>query len=173
MGALSLGRSAEGGPVKQRLNTNPDIVTELKRLAEKAHGLLKPEDVIRAAEPEGSVLHDRFEWDDSEAAHQYRLEQARKLIRVTVELLDGKERALTRVFVSLSSDREKEGGGYRSTVDVMNDAQMRQQLLEDALDEMEYFKHKYAALQELKKIFSAISSTRRQVVKQQRKAIAA
>jgi len=63
------------------------VVDELTRIANKHNGLLRPADVIEAARPVGSPLHTRFTWDDTEAAHQYRLWQAREIIRVSVEYL--------------------------------------------------------------------------------------
>jgi hypothetical protein len=44
-------------------------------------GLLRIEKVVAAAADAASPLHDQFEWDDTEAAHRFRLGQARELIR--------------------------------------------------------------------------------------------
>ena len=44
-------------------------------------GLLHIDTILTAAADPGSVLHGHFEWDDTEAAHRYRLGQARQLIR--------------------------------------------------------------------------------------------
>jgi hypothetical protein len=44
-------------------------------------GVLSPADVIDAARNPNSAMHSQFEWDDSEAAQAYRLQQARALIR--------------------------------------------------------------------------------------------
>jgi hypothetical protein len=50
-------------------------------------GRLTPEDVLNAAEDPSSPLHGWFDWNDDTAAHKYRLEQARMLIRtITVEI---------------------------------------------------------------------------------------
>lgn len=54
------------------------------------HGTLTPELVVKDATSPKSPLHDYFEWDDDIAAHKFRLEQARTLIRsvevrITVE----------------------------------------------------------------------------------------
>ena len=61
------------------------VVSALRSIAAKNDGLLKPEDVVEAARPANSPLHTRFTWDDSAAAHQFRLEQARTLIRTTIQ----------------------------------------------------------------------------------------
>ena len=51
-------------------------------------GELTPDEVLAAAEPEDSPIHDEFEWDDSRAGHSHRLAQARSLItRVRVRYL--------------------------------------------------------------------------------------
>lgn len=48
---------------------------------ENIHGQLTPELVLDAALDPASPLHKAFEWNDERAGHQYRIEQARALIR--------------------------------------------------------------------------------------------
>lgn len=136
------------------------VVAELKRIAKENGGLLQPETVVEEARPATSPLHSRFTWDNTEAAHQYRIWQARQLIRVTVEVLAGTDESC-EVFVSLSIDRERESGGYRIMLDVLSDADMRNQMLSDALEELELFREKYRKLKELATIFAAIKRVRR------------
>ena len=135
-----------------------DIIDEIIRLEDKNGGLLRPGDLVEAARPVSSPLHPEFEWDDSEAAEKYRLEQARKLLRVRlviIETADGPKQ--TRAYVSLTPERTNHGG-YRPIVSVLNDSVMRNQLISDALDDLRRFKIKYAALNELAEIFSAIDN---------------
>lgn len=47
----------------------------------KPDGTFVPQDVVDAAAPPRSPLHAFFEWDDTEAAREYRLHQARVLVR--------------------------------------------------------------------------------------------
>lgn len=132
------------------------IARELKRIAHSNRGLLLPQTVVEAARPARSPLHPRFEWDDTEAAEKYRIWQARQLIRVCVELIPGISTP-TEVFVSLSEDRT-EGRGYRVVTEVLKDEDMRAQMLEDALAELEIFRLKYRRLKELVAVFDAIES---------------
>lgn len=142
---------------------NPEIINELRKIAARNGDCLKPEDVIRAAASKRSPLHDCFEWDDTAAGHQWRLHQARNLIRVTVSVIDdGKGKSPVRVFVSLTPDRAG-GNGYRPMVAVLSDADMRQQLLSDACEEMEGFQRKYAKLEELGSVFAAMATTARRI----------
>jgi len=133
------------------------IRRELLRLAKTHQGMLHPKNVVDAARAKSSPLHSSFEWDDTEAAEKWRLEQARRLIRVTVTLVPLKKGAQPhqRAFVSLTSDRKK-GGGYRATVNVMTDEEQRRELLDDARAELASFKRKYGKLIELAKVFEAI-----------------
>ncbi len=141
-----------------KVKMNKKVIKELKRLAKENGGLLQPESVVEAARSNTSPLHSRFQWDNSIAAHEFRLWQARQLIRVTVEVLEATGEKFD-VFVSLSPDRQRESGGYRVMVDVLSDKGMRDQLLKDALDDLILFKEKYAKLKELASVFAAIKKT--------------
>lgn len=144
--------------------TSPEVINELHRIAEENSGILRAEDVVKSASRKNSPLHSSFTWDDSEAAHQWRLTQARQLIRVTVTYIgDAKQQVPMRVFVSLSTDRESEGGGYRSTVSVLANKNFRQQMLEDAVADMERFEKKYETLAELTEVFDAMRRARQPV----------
>ena len=144
-----------------------EVAAELIRISNENNGILRAEDVIEAARPTESPLHNKFTWEDSQAAHLWRLEEARRLIRVTVQYIGGdKDSSLTRVFVSLKPDRQNEGGGYRTTVSVMSSAEMRKQMMKDAYEEMESFQQKYKMLQELEEVFKAMSTAKRKLIKQ-------
>lgn len=135
---------------------NPIVIAEIRRL-ENESGMINPVDVVEAAREENSPLHSHFEWDDSEAAQQYRLVQARNLIRVCVEYIDNgkQEKMLVHAFVSLSSDRTHDGG-YRTMTSVMVMETLYAQLLAEVWEEVERFKLKYARLKELVPVFAAM-----------------
>lgn len=146
--------------------TSPEVIAELKRIADEADGLLSPQDVVAAARPKSSPLHGAFCWDDTEAANKYRLWQARMLIRTTVQYLEvSGDKTPVRVFVSLTTDRDEEEGGYREVLSVLSDAGHRNQMLSDALEELEVFERKYKLLTELAGVFAASRKVRRNAVK--------
>ena len=60
-------KEVEADTVGQRLDS----------LREEIGEALNPDDVVSDAKPEGSPLHDLFEWDDTEAAGHWRKHQAR------------------------------------------------------------------------------------------------
>lgn len=136
-------------------------VQEELRTIEAKHGILRPEDVVEFAQNKRTALHGQFEWDDSKAAHQYRLWKARYIISTSVTIIEAEEKRFTvRAFVSLTPDRKAEGGGYRSITSVMTDDEMKAQLFRDALGELGTFKRKYQGLKELSKVFEAIDALR-------------
>ena len=130
----------------------------------KSEGVLRAESVVEAARDPGSPLHRYFEWSDERAAHQYRLEQARHLIRCSVTVLPNTEEPV-RAFASLMPDRARAGGGYRRSVDVLTDAEMRERLLSQALDELRRIRRTYQQLHELSLVFEAMDAVERRRVR--------
>lgn len=119
-----------------RLEDERQVLTEI---LEQNDGVLTVDDVLEEARNETSPLHKHFEWSDSKAANEYRRWQARALIakcRITVESRDDTE---VRAFVSLPSDRQQAGGGYRLTLDVMDDTDQTEELLRDMRQRVQYW----------------------------------
>ena len=85
--------------------------------------MLSAEDVLEAASDSASPLHGLFTWDDTEAAVQYRLQQASGLIRAYVVVMPNINRPV-RAYVSLGTDRTQ-GGGYRQMPRVLGSKKMR------------------------------------------------
>lgn len=100
--------------------TDIEIKQALAEL-EDAEGRVTPEAVVEAAKPEDSVLHGLFEWNDGVAAHYYRIDQARTLIRsVRVEFRIEKRvvRSVAYVHDPLLPPKEQ---GYRAVVELRRD----------------------------------------------------
>jgi hypothetical protein len=60
--------------------------------------------VLDAARPESSPIHDCFDWDDSEAAEKWRLEQARVTINLYAYLYHCRPPCAAHVSVHAMSD---------------------------------------------------------------------
>jgi hypothetical protein len=73
---------AEAQVVAKSYGAKVDDAAVAARIAELCfqHGSITPEMVLEEAKPKTSVLHNCFEWDDTEAGRKYRLWQARNLI---------------------------------------------------------------------------------------------
>jgi hypothetical protein len=131
---------------------------ELQEIQKESKGLLRAEDVVRYARDPDTVLHSKFTWDDTEAAQKWRIREARKIIRVCVDVIEVSENVfqVIRPYVSLRNDRMNPGGGYRALVEVMTDTGMRKALLREAMADLQAFEIKYKRLEELVPVFQAI-----------------
>jgi hypothetical protein len=132
------------------------IQKELEAIRKSHGGHLRPEDIVEFARDKKTALHSRFQWDDTDAAHQWRLQQARQIIRVHVTVIQ-EDVGPVRAYVSLKTDRHHKGG-YRAMVDVLSDEEQYAQMLADALDELRTFRAKYNKLKELRPVWDAIDS---------------
>lgn len=131
------------------------IQEELEAIREEHDGLLRAEDVLEFAKNPETSLHKKFQWDDTIAAQQFRLMQARAVIRVNV--ITPEATGLTiRAYVSMLEDRRVPGGGYRSLQDVMGNTELRRRLLGQAMKEARAWRDKYQNLTELAGVFGAI-----------------
>jgi hypothetical protein len=134
--------------------TRRQIRAELLRLKDDK-GLIHAEPVVEWAQRHPkSGLHSRFQWDDSIAAHEHRLWQARQLISMHIIVASG-----THEFISLTVDRAN-GGGYRETTTVVATRSLREVMMDDALQELERLKRKYQLLEELAQVWRAADAVR-------------
>lgn len=95
---------------KQSLNAQA-IGEELERIRQEQSGRLETERVVEEAKVKKSPLHSAFTWDDTRAAHLFRLEEARHLIRHVVCLsseADIPQRAFFNVTVVNAETQESE-----------------------------------------------------------------
>ena len=107
------------------------IKDELERIRRRTDdGKLYPQDVVEFARDETTELHKHFEWNDSDAAHQYRLSQARRIIRVSVKYVERTETAthVVPVYVSLPDSRG-DSGGYETMARVLSSDERRAELI--------------------------------------------
>jgi len=125
-------------------------------------GPLTPETVLEHARDEASPLHKHFTWDDSEAAEQYRLQQAAWLLRtvkVRVVVKDNETRTRAFVAVRVKPDEERRAQ-YVNLNAALENPDWRAQMIKQALRELEAFRQKYAVLSELKSVLTAIERVR-------------
>lgn len=97
------------------------LESRLEKIRGRNAGLLTPNDVVADAKSETSPLHSFFTWDDTEASHQFRLDQARSLIRnVQVEMTTSTRRFAVPFYIRdprVGPDEQ----GYCATLEIKND----------------------------------------------------
>lgn len=127
----------------------------LEMLRERFKGELTPADVVADAKNHNSPLHSFFEWDDGEAAEQWRLQQARGLIRAVVAVYVDETEPAKRIqaFVHIP---ESGAPHYRSTEHAMSQERTRDMVLRQAWREFQSWKKRYAHLDELAEFFKSV-----------------
>jgi len=121
----------------------------IELLRKQSRGELTPEDILADAKNDNSPLHDYFEWSDTAAAHQFRLQQARGLIRAVVAIYvdENKEKPAirTRAYVHVP---EATAPHYREMTHAMSQTKTRQLILQQAWRDLRAWRVRYQHLKE-------------------------
>lgn len=140
-------------PGRALKGVNPQQVgVELERIrAEK--GKLVAEDVLEAASDPESPLHEAFTWDDSAAAHQHRLTEARRLI-VSIRVLNSPAGKPTIAFVSVKTPDV--GRTYMPTTEAMSDDELKVRVLAEIRQALEGIERRYAHFAEVAELIGRL-----------------
>lgn len=147
---------SEGARFQQGAHLNAkEVGKHLDMLRKQSKGELTPQDVLKDAKNNNSPLHSFFEWNEGKAAEQFRLQQARGLIRSVVAIyVDGKAKAVrSKAFVHI-----KESGAphYRETSHAMSQAKTRNMVLQRAWSELMAWRKRYQDLKAFSELFDVM-----------------
>lgn len=140
---------------KSLKNVDPQKVgEELERIrAEK--GTLKPDYVLEAAVDPDNCLHAGFEWDDNKAAHQHRLNQARRLV-TSIRVLNSPTGKPLKAFVSVRTPEH--GRAYVPTAEALSEHELQVRILQEARQSVEALERRYAHFSEAAEILSRLKA---------------
>lgn len=133
-------------------------VAELERIAEQNEGLLSPAAVVEASRSEDSIFHPYFKWgQEDELVEKARLAIAGQIIRRFRIEVEGPNHTIVKLprFTSLPQDRHP-GGGYRLTVQVMDDPERMKEMRFQAMRELQSFRRKYHAIHDFAELMGLI-----------------
>lgn len=157
-----------------RIKIDPEdievIGDRLEAIAED--GELTATSVLAEAEREDSPLHKYFEWDDTEAARQYRLTQARGLVRsLMITFIKNQKTETTRAFhlVKYSRDDSQEPKKqYVPAMKIFSDRELSDQIIRTAeaamrswLTRFEQYSELSAASEHIRRALSALPKAER------------
>lgn len=133
-----------------------DVTEAVKRIAkDDPDGMVQPEAVVEAAADPESPLHRFFEWNDGEAAHQYRLQQARQLVvRIKIEEVEGPPMVNVRVQQADGSVRR----GYVPTARAVADPDLYAQIRAEAHRGVQAYRNRLAAFSQAASAVSALDA---------------
>lgn len=143
------------------------IGRRLEELEQEAGGSgVTPTAVVDDARSATSPLHRYFTWDDAEAAQAHRLWQARSLLNhLVVVVKDGGREVETKGWHSVRitpAGEEEAERSYASVATVAVSEELREQVVANALRELNYWTLRYSQYQELQALVRAINKAKRQ-----------
>lgn len=153
-----------------RIKINAKVAgQELERIRTRHNGRLTPQDILKEAKTKASPLHGAFEWSDTKAAQQFRLQQAQYLIRsIEVVVVQSKTKTSNvRAFVNVKRDNDR---SYTSLAHAMSDKELREQVIAQAWKELQEWRNRYERLSEFSRLFGAIDKMAPKVVAPLKKA---
>jgi hypothetical protein len=124
---------------------------------EENGNVITPAQVIEAAKPKKSPIHDFFEWDNEVAGEKYREWQARYLLgRIEVVItVDGDEQDIKAFhnIVTVVPEDGSEGRerGYVTVADLRENPDYLDIVLEDAKKEIVFWEKRYSQYKRLRK----------------------
>lgn len=124
-----------------------------------------PAAVLESARSQKSPMHKLFTWDDTDAAHEWRLHQARQVIgALQVTYIEGPVEPVKYMHATV---RASNGDTRYNTVDeILSKRDTRNQLLNEALRELSSFRRKYAMLSELANLIPFVDAEIENIRKQ-------
>lgn len=136
---------------------NPEVLEALQKIAENDEdGLIQPQVVVEHAKSINSPLHGYFTWDDTEAAHKYRLWQARQLIAlVRVKVI---EHPQERVFVSVRTKAPdgRERRGYMTVPRAAAEPDLYTQIVADARAGIMSYRNRLSAFERSRRLVTQL-----------------
>jgi hypothetical protein len=134
--------------------------TRICKLLEK-RGNVTCDDIVKDAKNPKTPYHNYFEWDDKVAGHEYRKEQARKLLNsVTIDIVTVDDEPVTaRMFYNVVIDDEKKTRAYVHYKEAFAVPTYYNQIIEQAMREALGWNKRYGLYQELAGISKAIDET--------------
>lgn len=127
-------------------------VTELR----EKYGACPPSALVDEARPESSPLHPLFQWDDTKAAEQYRVSQARRIIGSLKVVYHEMERMAPAFVHVRQMTGEGVVDGYIETELAMANSKMRAAVLADAKRQLKGLRTRYGLLEELASVWEEL-----------------
>lgn len=116
--------------------------------------VITPVEVLEAAQSPGSPLHRYFTWDDSKAAQQWRINEARQVLRsIVVCRIEGDQVSKSRDWLSVADDDQQVA--YVRSEFVWQTPSLADRVIEQARGQMEDWVRRYQDYEQIREAVSA------------------
>ncbi|GAG28327.1 unnamed protein product [marine sediment metagenome] len=130
----------------------------------KRRGGITPQLLVIEANKKRSPLHDCFEWDDSKAAGEYRIVQAREILRFLVIVIEPEteteETRYIRAFIAPPEIEQDDGASYVTIEEVRSDKDLHEAYLRQLKQELDAIKDKIKTYREFVSVVKAIEAVK-------------
>lgn len=111
-------------------------------------GQATAEDLLDYATPDDSPIHNLFDWNDANAAHRFRLDQARGWIRRVKVVFESTEdeQSEGRAFTAVYTEDEAPLRTYMPTAAVMGTEDLAEQAMQEAYRGLQGWEKRYRYL---------------------------
>lgn len=110
---------------------------EMRRLKKQFGHAVQPQALVDAASDPHNPVHNEFEWDDQVCGVEYRLDQARRLIKglcIHMPTVKHERQVLAPAYINVRTPETDTGRGYEDLETVLDNSDFRTQMIEEALD---------------------------------------
>lgn len=115
------------------------------------------EELVLAATPKNSPIHQFFDWNNKTAAHKYRLHQARQyIVALRVEFMERETKAYHSVYVENLDERR-----YMPIRKIHAQQNLMDQVVEAALKNLTYWRDRYGEYKEFRNVTLEINKVER------------
>jgi hypothetical protein len=158
-------------PIKNVKQLDPEIVGGIVE-ALPGEGDGKAEELVKAARQRRHYLHGSFEWNDQQAAHQHRLEQARKIIRC-LWWVEKPGAEPVRGFASITTGADGGAREYFSYTEIITNASLQRRMMETAKNDLVAWIKRYRNLKKAAPMIESAITTLDAEIKRQANDLAA
>lgn len=129
--------------------SNETKIQELERIRQENGGALIPQTVVDESRDEEAPLHPVFEWDDEVAGEQYRIHQARNLIKsiriIKPDRKNPDKQIQVRAYTNVEETQDT-ARAYYAVADVVKSSDLRAKMAEQAWRDLIAVKARYREL---------------------------
>jgi len=110
--------------------------------AKSSNGGVQAKDFVDASRPEDAPLHDQFEWNDSKAGEEWRIQQARVMMSSYTIENNPNVRAVSHVIYELETGESERA--YFTYATIQSRPELKKAFLKQLKKSVESMKRKYA-----------------------------
>ena len=148
------------GNYKTTKRLNSEVISKILEVKDSMG--LTPRNLVEEAREKDSVLHDFFDWNNTQAGEKWRIHQATVLIN-QVEIEVGEEKMFAFESVSVQVEDGRNERVYMTPQEIVSNSDFKKQVIKNALSIISTWQDKYKQYTELSPIFTSIKKVRKKL----------